>query len=119
MSSNENPLQLTLSDIMHHMSPSPVPAEDSRPAEDAEMGASYLNGSQREREGSPEPLTDTDIVAMRRRLHALGFSLDRDEASVGGVIIRHSDGFGNTTLREKELLNMVCSPSVHSINNNE
>jgi hypothetical protein len=109
MCSNENPPQLTLSDIMHHMSPSPAPAEDPRP-EDSEMGGQTLNRSQGEREASPEPLTETDVLAMRRRLHTLGFSLDRDpnELSIGEDLTRHSDDFGDMTLREKELVNMVC-----------
>ena len=107
MSSNENPPQLALSDIMHHMSPSPVPAEDSRTAEYPELGGPYPNGNRREREGSPEPLTAADIVAMRRRLHELGISLgrDRNELNIGE---RHSDDFDNATLRERELVNMVC-----------
>src|SRR5271155_3140088 len=107
MSSNENPPQLALSDIMHHMSPSPVLVEDSRPAADSEMGGPYSNWSRRERGGSPEPLTEADVVAMRRRLHALGFSLDRDfnELSTVEDLTRHSDDFGNATLRERELVN--------------
>ena len=108
MSSNENPPQLTLSDIMHHMSPSPVPADDLRP-EDSEMGGQFLNGSQREREGSPKPLAKADVVGMRRRLHELGFLLDRDQNELNiGDMTRHSDDFSVTTLREKELVNMVC-----------
>lgn len=112
MSSNENPLQLTLSDIMHHMSPSPVSTEESRPVEDSDMGGPYLDGSRREREGSPEQLTETDVVGMRRRLHALGFSLERDrnELGIDGEVTRPSNDFGNTTSREKELVNMVCCP---------
>ena len=108
MSSNENPPQLTLSDIMHHMSPSPVPAEDLR-HEDSEMGGQFLNGSQREREGSPKPLTEADVVGMRRRLQELGFLLDRDRNELNiEDMARHSDDFTVTTLREKELVNMVC-----------
>ena len=112
MSSNENhPPQLTLSDIMHHMSPSPVPPEDLllRP-EDSELGGSFLNGSQREeREGSPKPLTEADVVGMRRRLQELGFLLDRDRNELNiGDMSRHSDDFSVTTLRETELVNMVC-----------
>ena len=110
MSSNENPPQLTLSDIMHHMSPSPVPADDLRP-EYSELGGQFLNGSQREREESPKPLAEADVVAMRRRLHELGFLLDRDRNE---LIIedmnRHTDDFSVMTLREKELVNMVCCP---------
>ena len=113
MNSNENPPQLTLSDIMHHMSPSPVPAEDLRP-EDSEMGGQFLNGSQREREGSPKPLTEADVVAMRRRLHELGFFLDRDRNELNiGDMVRHSDDFTVTTSREKELVNMVCYQPMH------
>ena len=114
MCSHENPPQLTLSDIMHHMSPSPVPAEDLRP-EDLQMGGQFLNGSQGGREGSPEQLTEADVVAMRRRLNALGFSLhrDRNESTIGGGLTRHSDDFGDTTLREKELVNMVCRRPMH------
>lgn len=113
MNSNENPPQLTLSDIMHHMSPSPVPAEDLRP-EDSEMGGQFLNGNQREREGSPKPLTEADAVAMRRRLHELGYLLDRDriESNIEDMT-RHSDDFSITTLREKELVHMVCCHPMH------
>ena len=105
MCSHENPPQLALSDIMHHMSPSPVPAEDPG-LEDLEMGGQILKGSQREGEGSPEPLSEGDVMAMRRRLQELGFSLNRDrnELSIGAT--GHSDDFGDTTLRE--LVNMVC-----------
>jgi hypothetical protein len=113
MSSNENPPQLTLSDIMHHMSPSPVPAEDLRP-EDSEMGGQILDGSQREREGSPKPPTEADVVAMRRRLHELGFLLDRDRNELNiGDMTRHSDDFTVTTLKENELVNMVCYHPMH------
>lgn len=110
MSSNENPPQLALSDIMHHMSPSPVPAEDSTTAEYPEMGGPYPNGIRREREGSPEPLTEADVVAIRRRLHELGISLgrDRNELNIGEDLNRHSDDFGDANLRERELVNMVC-----------
>jgi hypothetical protein len=118
MSSNENPPQLTLSDIMHHMSPSPVPAEDLR-HEDSEMGGQFLNGSQREREGSPKPLTEADVVGMRRRLNELGFFLDRDRNELNiGDMSRHSDDFSVTTLREKELVNMVCSLCIIISRNN-
>ena len=115
MSSNENPPQLALSDIMHHMSPSPVPAEDSTTAEYPEMGGPYSNGIRREREGSPEPLTEADVVAIRRRLHELGISLgrDRNELNIGEDLNRHSDDFGDANLRERELVNMVCCPSVY------
>lgn len=110
MNSNENPPQLTLSDIMHHMSPSPVPAEDLRP-EDSELGGQFLNGSLREREGSPKPLTEADVVAMRRRVHELGFLLDRDRNELNiGNMTQHSDDFTVSTLKEKELVNMVCLP---------
>ena len=112
MSSNENPPQLTLSDIMHHMSPSPVPAEDLRP-EDSEMGGQFLNGSQREREGSPKPLTEADVVGMRRRLHEFGFLLDRDRNELNiEDMTRHSDDFTITSVREKERVNMVCCYSI-------
>ena len=108
MSSNENPPQLMLSDIMHHMSPSPIPAEDLR-AEDSELGGHFLNGSQREREESLKPLTEADAVAMRRRLHELGFLLDRDRNELNiEDMTRHSDDFTVTTLKEKELVDMVC-----------
>ncbi|KAF8805994.1 hypothetical protein BYT27DRAFT_7025856, partial [Phlegmacium glaucopus] len=101
--------QLALSDIMHHMSPSPVPAEDLRTGEDSEMRGPYPNGSRREREGSPEPLTEPDVVTIRRRLRALGFSLggDWNESGIGEDLTRHSDDLGNATPRERELVNMV------------
>ena len=121
MNSNENPPQLALSDIMHHMSPSPVPAEDSTTAEDSDMRDPYQNESRRGRGGSPEPLTAADVVAIRRRLHAVGFSLDRDqnELNLGEDLTRHSDGFGSATLREGELVNMVCcNPALLNIYNN-
>jgi hypothetical protein len=72
---------LTLSDIIHTVSPSPSPQLDT--------------GHQRADTASPEPLTEAEITQMRRRVTEMGFS-STDKGKL------------NTNSREKELVDMVC-----------
>jgi hypothetical protein len=71
---------LSLSDIIHTISPSPSPQDDT--------------GLQRVETASPEPLTEAEISQMRRRVTDMGTS-----SSTNGTY----DG----SLREKELVDMV------------
>ncbi|KAK7441007.1 hypothetical protein VKT23_016788 [Stygiomarasmius scandens] len=81
---------LALSDIMHQMSPSPVPSSSSDPLQvraDATNVSLELEGNDSE----PEPVTDEEVSLFRSRLDELGLNL------------------GNASLnaREKELAHMV------------
>jgi hypothetical protein len=72
---------LTLSDIIHTVSPTPSPQLDGE--------------ARRPHTPSPEPLTEAEIVQMRRRVTEMGFSST-------------SKGLSNANPREKELVDMVC-----------
>lgn len=102
---------LELSDIMHPMSPSPAP-QLPPPAESAglpnvDISSNYtafhrqadssvvqFGGDSVLRMQSPEPLDDSEVEAMRSRLHQLGL------ADPGGTP-------SSATLTEKELAEMV------------
>jgi hypothetical protein len=75
---------LTLSDIIHTISPSPSPQDDT--------------GFQRAETASPERLTEADISQIRRRVTDMGISSS-------------SNGKVNASLREKELVQMVHAKS--------
>ncbi|KAF5321070.1 hypothetical protein D9619_000134 [Psilocybe cf. subviscida] len=83
MTSAEKSPLLHLSDIMHHMSPSPVPAEQER----------ERSGSATPRGASPEPVSETEALGIRRRLQEMG--LWRPAAT------------DNLSSREKELVDMI------------
>lgn len=101
MNSNEIPPLLDLSDIMHHMSPSPVPPE--------EPGTTMVTTTvpqiniARERGGSPERPSETDVLGFRRRLEEMGLWASRRPD--GSQADANPDSI--TSSRESELLKMV------------
>ncbi|KDR84420.1 hypothetical protein GALMADRAFT_712251 [Galerina marginata CBS 339.88] len=104
MSSTDNPPSLALSDIMHHMSPSPAPFE-----EQGSMGniteAASIGGGPLGRDASPEIYNAVDVTPMRQRLEELGFLVARPRNGEQGLVDLTSNN--NTSSREKELLDMV------------
>ncbi|PPQ92773.1 hypothetical protein CVT25_003882 [Psilocybe cyanescens] len=99
MSSTENPPSLALSDIMHHMSPSPVPPDEHvTNVYDFGSGEGSNNAN-----SSTESYNQVDVAGVRRRLNELGYP-----------VARHRNGGDNDmqsgiSSREKELLDMVLS----------
>lgn len=89
ISSHANPMSpaeqtplLHLSDIMHHLSPSPISVEHEW----------ERSGSATPRGPSPEPVSETEALGIRRRLEEMGiWKSARD----------------NLSSREKELVDMV------------
>lgn len=79
---------LSLSDIMHPMSPSPTPQLCS-----LSNVASEEILSDEQRASTPEPLHEGDISEMRRKIAAMGLLNENPSA----------------TQNEKELVNMVSS----------
>jgi hypothetical protein len=101
MHSNDIPPLLDLSDIMHHMSPSPVPPEDLG-ATTATTTVPQINIA-RERDVSPERPSETDVLGFRRRLEEMGLWASRRPD--GSQADANPDGI--TSSKESELLNMV------------
>jgi len=98
MSSNENLPSLLLSDIMHPMSPSPVPVEDQLPL-DAHHPRYNPDAQQ-------EPLTDSEVLVIRNRLQELGLVTSYGSENEDLLIPRL--GVANhLNLRERELIDMV------------
>jgi hypothetical protein len=100
MSSNENLLSLSLSDIMHLMSPSPVPVEDQLPSDDHQP--------RYEPDAQQEALTDSEILIIRNRLQELGLVMPYGSENEELAIPR-LDVASHLNLREKELTHMVCA----------
>jgi len=100
MHSNDIPPLLNLSDIMHHMSPSPVPPED--------LGVTTVMTTvpqiniARERGVSPETPLEIDVLGFRRRLE---MGLWASRCPDGLQADANPDGI--TSSKESELLNMV------------
>ena len=100
MSSNENLPSLSLSDIMHPMSPSPAPVEDQLPAPLDAHHPRYDPDAQQ------EPLTDSEVLIIRNRLQELGLVISYRSENEDLPIPRL--GIANhLNLREKELIDMV------------
>ncbi|CAA7259434.1 unnamed protein product [Cyclocybe aegerita] len=106
MSSNDNPPTLDLSDIMHHMSPSPVPFEEPPlpPATNSDEQTPKNN-----RDASPEPISESNIQTIRRRLEEMGLVATRQRiaAEAGESSSSRLISSGNTSSREKELVDMI------------
>ncbi|KAF8967486.1 hypothetical protein BDZ97DRAFT_2073535 [Flammula alnicola] len=99
MSLADNLPTLALSDIMHHMSPSPVPLEEHNPETEQ-------IGSLRERAASPEPLSEADVLGIRRRLEEMGLLVARRQIGTERNASSTSQ-LSNLSSREKELVDMV------------
>ena len=101
MNPNENQFSLSLSDIMHPMSPSP-PGEDLPPASIDEHQPRYDTSAH------PEPLTDSDTIVFRNRLQELGvvmsYRVENEESAIPRLTVAN-----HLTVRERELTNMVSS----------
>ncbi len=69
MGSTDNPPVLALSDIMHPMSPSPVPLEEQQTTSESVLDALQATSL---RDWSPEPLTESEFSNIRNRLHQMG-----------------------------------------------
>lgn len=110
MNSNDIPPPLNLSDIMHHMSPSPVPPED--PAATTASTTVQQIDIARERGVSPERPAETDVLGFRRRLEEMGLWTSRRPD--GSQADANQDG--NVSSRERELLNMVRMGTCSSLN---
>ncbi|TFK29035.1 hypothetical protein FA15DRAFT_583349 [Coprinopsis marcescibilis] len=82
---------LALSDIIHTLSPSPPAQADGEGMQVDEAKAVDAEDE------SPEPLTDEDVGAMKRRLVEMGLTRE-DGTRLNGV---------NTSSREGELVDMV------------
>lgn len=89
MNSAEKSPLLHLSDIMHTMSPSPEQEEDNDHDE---------RGSITPRGPSPEPVTESEALEIRRRLQEMGLWRPLPPA------------LNNLSSREKELVDMVRYP---------
>jgi hypothetical protein len=103
MNSNEIPPLLDLSDIMHHMSPSPVPPED--PGTTTSTTVVPQINIARERGVSPERPSETDVLGFRRRLEEMGLWASRRPDGSQSQADANPDGI--TSSRESELLKMV------------
>ena len=102
-STDNNPPVLALSDIMHPMSPSPVPLEEQQTTSASVLDALQATGL---REWSPEPLTESEISNIRNRLHQMGlittYSSDDEQLPLRRVNIA-----SDLSLRERELTDMA------------
>ncbi|KAF8165937.1 hypothetical protein B0H34DRAFT_691041, partial [Crassisporium funariophilum] len=108
MSSNENPPSLALSDIMHHMSPSPVPVEEQHFASGSALRKEEQLSTGVEAEGSPEPPTQEDMLAMRRRVHSMGLFPDGNQDGPDGSAAFYRQTYvSDANSREKELVDMI------------
>jgi len=104
MSSTDNPPSLELSDIMHHMSPSPVPPED--PGSTMATTMAQQTNIYEERAESPDRPSETDVLGFRRRLEEMGLlALKRHNGFQENAISGSS--VTSTSSRERELLDMV------------
>lgn len=101
MSLSESTPTLSLSDIMHHMTPSPVPPADRN----LEPGPSDTT---KERAGSPEPLTENDVQSIKHRLQEMGVWSSRRHAAPDRSLDPTAN-ISNLSSREKELVEMVES----------
>jgi hypothetical protein len=81
---------LALSDIMHHMSPSPVPSDVASMVIDRASGIE-------DQAAAPDPLSEADVLAMRQRLAQMILRQN------GSIWVADS----NLSSREKELVDMV------------
>ncbi|KAF8178021.1 hypothetical protein BJ912DRAFT_826972, partial [Pholiota molesta] len=81
---------LALSDIMHHMSPSPVPSDVASMVIDRASGIE-------DQAAAPDPLSEADVLAMRQRLAQMVLRQN------GSIWVADS----NLSSREKELVDMV------------
>ncbi|KAJ3491550.1 hypothetical protein NLJ89_g11329 [Agrocybe chaxingu] len=105
MSSNDNPPTLDLSDIMHHMSPSPVPFDEQPlPSTNSNEQTPKHN-----RDASPEPISRADVQTIRRRLEEMGLiaTRQRTAAEAAESSSRRLISSGNASSREKELVDMI------------
>jgi hypothetical protein len=105
---------LALSDIMHPMSPSPVPLEEQQTTPTSVLDVlqttptSVLDVLQATglREWSPEPLTESEFSNIRNRLHQMGlittYGSDDEQLPLRRVNIA-----SNLSLRETELTDMA------------
>ncbi|KIM38737.1 hypothetical protein M413DRAFT_241268 [Hebeloma cylindrosporum] len=108
MNSNDIPPLLDLSDIMHHMSPSPVPAENSG-ATTPTPTTVQQNSIAIERAVSPERASETDVLGFRRRLEEMGlWGWRRPDGSQADA-----NPDSSTSSRERELLKMVLRLTDH------
>ena len=103
---NEATPSLALSDIMHQMSPSPVPIDEQQTPT---ASTSHERRPRIERELSPEPVTETDVLNIRMRLQEMGFevALPTSGPGVAGSLSKSQSAMNNASSREKELLDMV------------
>ena len=107
MNSNDIPPQLELSDIMHHMSPSPVPLEDPAATTATTTAVQQINITGG-RGVSPEGLSEADVLGFRRRLEEMGLWASRRPDGLQADANLERD-ISNTTDRERELLRMVSA----------
>jgi hypothetical protein len=113
MSSTDIPPSLELSDIMHHMSPSPVPPED--PGSITPTTTIQQSIIAEERAESPDMPSETDVLGFRRRLEEMGFWTSKRHNGLQENAI--SDGkVSNTNSRERELLDMVSVATSYARN---
>ena len=102
MNSNENQFSLSLSDIMHPMSPSPAPGEDLLPTPIGEHQPRY------DPDALAEPLSNSDAIVIRNRLQELGLVMyyqgENEESAVPRLAVAN-----HLTVRERELTDMVSS----------
>lgn len=102
MSSSDNLPLLALSDIMHPMSPSPVPIDDTPDSAAAEFLPNYNSNS------FQEPLSNSDVFSIQKKLQEMGLVLSI--RSENGETHSWSINVANTaSSRERELTDMVCS----------
>lgn len=103
ISSTDNPPVLSLSDIMHPMSPSPAPLEEQHTTPEPVLDKSQAAGL---REWSLEPSTESEYSDIQNRLHEMGlittYGANDEQLSLGRVNID-----SNLSSRERELTDMV------------
>jgi len=121
-SDNFSAASLTLSDIIHQMSPSPGPVGTAAPAlgEQGQVqlqqqqhgisgAASNGNRISTSRYGSPATLFESESARVRKRLEEMGFSVAYQRDEDGDANAGNSSSF-NGSSREKELVDMVIIP---------
>ena len=104
MSLTDVPPSLELSDIMHHMSPSPVPPED--PGSTTAATTIQQGDIAEERAASPTGPSETDVLGFRRRLEEMGLWSSKRHNGLQENAMSDSN-FSSTSSRERELLEMV------------
>ena len=109
MSSADNPPSLALSDIMHPMSPSPVPTDDEKVSNYAQTARTTHDVLDLHPQESSEPFPTPHITNIQSRLQAMGYLSANEASDVEERTLEYVLP-PNTSAREQELVEMVRRP---------